>query len=77
MRTQYNPNTGTKLGKCKKKIPIGYTKVQTITAIINGKKILINQVMLSKIWYLVYVEEPLMDIIQNIKKYMHDFLCNY
>ena len=33
--------------------------------------------MLSKIWYLVYVEEPLMDIIQNIKKYMHDFLCNY
>ena len=42
-----------------------------------GKKILINQVMLSKIWYLAYVEKPTADIIQNIRKDIHDFLWNY
>ena len=42
-----------------------------------GKKILINQVVLSKIWYLAYVEKPTADIIQNIRKDIHDFLWNY
>ena len=33
--------------------------------------------MLSKIWYLVYVENPPTDIIQNIRKDILDFLWNY
>ena len=36
-----------------------------------------NQVLLSKIWYLAYVENPPADIIQNIRKDILDFLCNY
>ena len=43
-----------------------------------GKKILINQVMLSKIWYLTHVKKKTpADIIQNIRKDKHDFLWNY
>ena len=42
-----------------------------------GKKILINHVKLSKIWYLAYVEKPSANIIQNIRKDLHDFLWNY
>ena len=41
------------------------------------KKMLINQVMLRKIWYLAYVENPVTDIIQNIRKGIHDFLWNH
>ena len=33
--------------------------------------------MLSKIWYLAYVEKPPTDIIQNIRKDVLDFLWNY
>ena len=33
--------------------------------------------MLSKIWYLEYVEKPPTDIIQNIRKDVLDFLWNY
>ena len=33
--------------------------------------------MLNKVWYLVHVEKPPVDIIQNIKKDIHDFLWNY
>ena len=33
--------------------------------------------MLSKIWYLAYVGKPPADIIQNIRKDIHDFLWNY
>ena len=42
-----------------------------------GKKILINQVMVSKIWHLAYVEKRPADIIQNIRKDIYDFLWNY
>ena len=42
-----------------------------------SKKILINQVMLSKIWYLGYVEKPPTDIIQNIRKDILVFLWYY
>ena len=41
------------------------------------KKTIINQVMLSKIWYLAYVEKPPTDIIQNIWKDILEFLWNY
>ena len=33
--------------------------------------------MISKIWYLAYVEKPPTDIIQNIRKDILDFLWNY
>ena len=33
--------------------------------------------MLSKIWYLAYVEKPPTDIIQNIWKDILEFLWNY
>ena len=33
--------------------------------------------MLSKIWYLAYVETPPTDIVQNIRKDILDFLWNY
>ena len=33
--------------------------------------------MLSKIWCLEYVEKPPVDIIQNIRKDIHDFHWNY
>ena len=33
--------------------------------------------MLNKIWYLAYVEKPLADIIQNIRKDIHDLLWSY
>ena len=74
LRTQYNPNTGTKLRKGKKKIredirKWGLSLVET--------KILINQVMFSKIWYLAYVENLPADIIQNIRKDIRKFLWNY
>ena len=42
-----------------------------------GQKILINQAMLSKIWYLAHVEKPPTDIIQSIPKDILDFLWNY
>ena len=33
--------------------------------------------MLSKIWYLAYMEKTPADIIQNIRKDIYDFLWNY
>ena len=38
LRTQYNPNTGRKLGKGKKENPRGYTKVGTSTTITHRKE---------------------------------------
>ena len=33
--------------------------------------------MISKIWYIAYVENPPADIIQNIRKDIHNFFWNY
>ena len=64
--TQYNPNTGRKLGKGKKKIREDIRKWGHLQLSLIGQKILINQVMLSKIWYLAHLEKPPTDIIQSI-----------
>ena len=48
------PNTGTKLGKGEK-TPKGYTEVGTFTTNTHRKEN-INQVMLSKVWYLAYMQ---------------------
>ena len=58
---------GNKIGKGKNQNPRGYTE----------KKILINQVILSKIWDLTYVEIKPTDINLNIRKGIHIFLGNY
>ena len=42
-----------------------------------GRKLIINQVMLSKIWYLAYVETPPKHIIQDIKRAIYNFLWNF
>ena len=49
LRTQYNPNAARKLGKGKKKIREDIRKWGHLQLSLIGKKILINQVMLSKI----------------------------
>ena len=77
LRTQYNPKTGRKLGKGKKKIREDVRKWGHLQLSLIRIKILINQVMLSKIWYLAYLEKPPVDIIQNIRKDIHDFHWNY
>ena len=38
LRTQYNPNTGRKLGKYKEKNPTGYMEVGTFTTITHRKE---------------------------------------
>ena len=47
------------------------------TTVTHRKKILINQVILIKIWYLAYLKKPPSDFIQNIRKDIHYFLWNY
>ena len=63
--------------KVRKKIREDIRKWEHLQLSLIGKKILINQVMLSKIWYLAYVEKPPTDIIQNIRKDILEFLWNY
>ena len=77
LRIQYNPNTGRKLGKGRKKIQEDIQKWGHLQLSLIGKKILIKQVILSKIRYLAYVEKPPTDIVQSIRKDMLDFLRNY
>ena len=42
-----------------------------------GKKMIINQVLLSKIWYLAYVTTPPKKVINRINRMIYDFLWNY
>ena len=42
-----------------------------------GKKTVINQVMLNKIWYLAYVEIPPKTILQEIKRDIYNFLWSF
>ena len=63
--------------KIRKKINEDIRKWIHLNLSLIGKRIIINQVMLSKIWYLAYVERPPEKIIQKIRKDIHDFLWNY
>ena len=63
--------------KVRKKIREDAQKWGHLHLSLLGKKMLINQVMLRKIWYLAYVENPVTDIIQNIRKGIQDFLWNH
>ena len=44
---------------------------------ISYRNLIINQVMLSKIWYLAYVETPPKPITTDIKKAICNFLWNF
>ena len=63
--------------KVRKKIKEHILKWENLLLSLIGKKIVINQVMLSKIWYLEYLEKLPADIIQNIRRDIHDFFWNY
>ena len=63
--------------KVRKKIREDIQKWGHLQLSLIGKKILITQVRLSKIWYLAYMEKSPTDIIQNIRKDMLDFPWNY
>ena len=42
-----------------------------------GRKLIINPVMLNKIWYLAYVETPPKLLIQEIRRDIYNFLWNF
>ena len=63
--------------KVKTKILKDINKWNNLKLSIIGRKLIINQVMLSKIWYLAYVETPPKHIIQDIKRIIYNFLWNF
>ena len=63
----------TKLAKSQ----IQNTKRNNLKLSLIGRKLIINQVMLSKIWYLAHVETPPKHIIQDIKRTIYNFLWNF
>ena len=63
--------------KTKTKIQQSIKKWNNLKLSLIGRKTIINQVLLSKIWYLAYVETPPKAIIQEIGKDIYNFLWNY
>ena len=63
--------------KVKTKIQKSINKWNNLKLSLIGKKTVINQVLLSKIWYLAYVETPPKNVIQEIKRDIYNFLWNY
>ena len=63
--------------KVKKKIQKDIANWNNLRLSLIGKKLVINQIMLSKIWYMAYVETPPKMIIQEIKREIYNFLWNF
>ena len=63
--------------KVKTKIQKDISKWNNLKLSLIDRKLIINQVMLSKIWYLAYVETPPKHIIQDIKRAIYNFLWNF
>ena len=63
--------------KVKTKIQKSINKWNNLKLSLIGKKTVINQVLLSKIWYLAYVETPPQAIIQEITRDIYNFLWGY
>ena len=63
--------------KIKSKILKDINKWNNLKLSLIGRKLIINQVMLSKIWYLAYVETPPKHIILDIKRAIYNFLWNF
>ena len=64
-------------GKVITKIQKDINKWGNLKLSLIGKKLIINQIMLSKIWYLAYVETPPKHIIQDIRRTVYNFLWNF
>ena len=62
--------------KVKKKMQKDIANWNNLRLSLIGRKLIINQVMLSKIWYLAYETPPKM-ILQEIKKEIYNFLWNF
>ena len=61
-------NTDENWFQVKTKIQKSIKKWNNLKLSLIGKKTIINQVLLSKIWYLAYVETPPKNVIQKIQK---------
>ena len=60
--------------KVKKKIQKDIANWNNLRLSLIGRKLVINQIMLSKMWYLAYVETPPKFILQEIKREIYNFL---
>ena len=63
--------------KVKKKIQKDIANWNNLRLSLIGRKLVINQIMLSKMWYLAYVETPPKFILQEIKREIYNFLWNF
>ena len=63
--------------KIKSKILKDINKWNNLKLSLIGRKLIINQVMLSKIWYFAYVETPPKHIMLDIKRAIYNFLWNF
>lgn len=63
--------------KVKTKIQQSINKWSDLKLSLIGRKTIINQVLVCKIWYLAYVETPPKAIIQEIERDIFNFLWNY
>ena len=63
--------------KVKSKIQRDISKWNNLKLSLIGRNLIINQVMLSKIWYLAYVETPPKPMTTDIKKSIYNFLWNF
>ena len=63
--------------KVKTKIQQSINKWSNLKLSLIGRKTIINQVLVCKIWYLAYVETPPKAIIQEIGRDIFNFLWNY
>ena len=70
-------NTDENWSNVKTKIQKSINKWNNLKLSLIGKKIVINQVLLSKIWYFAYVETPPKNVIQEIKRDIYNFLWSY
>ena len=61
----------------KSKIEKDIKKWHNLKLSLLGKKLIINQVLLSKIWYYAYVENPPQDIINQLNFMIYNFLWSY
>ena len=63
--------------KVKTKIQKSINKWNNLKLALKVKKTIINQVLLSKIWYFAYVGSPAQNIHQQIKQDIYNFLWSY
>ena len=70
-------NTNENWFKVKSKIQKSINKWNNLKLSLVGKKTIINQVLLSKVWYFAYVESPPQNFLQEIRRDIYNFLWSY